>query len=52
MGLYALFAVAFIAGYLRPMFTLVLFPILLLYGGYWAFGPLLVAIFVLMDKSA
>ncbi len=52
MALYVLFAVALIAGYLRPMFTLVLFPILLLYGGYWAFGPLLLAVLVLMDSKA
>jgi hypothetical protein len=52
MVVYLLFAVALIVGYSRPVFILAAFPILLLYGGYWAFGPLLLAVFALMSNRA
>jgi hypothetical protein len=48
-----LFVVALLVGYSRPVFVLVLFPLLLIYGGMWALGPLAIAIvgLVVRDES-
>jgi len=48
MVVHLLFAVALIVGYFRPALMLALFPILLLVSGYWAFGPLLLDVFVIV----
>ena len=45
-----LFAAALLVGYFRPVVILVLFPILLLYGGVWALAPLLVAVIGLVNN--
>ena len=47
-----LFVAALLVGYFRPVVILVLFPILLLYGGVWALGPLLVAVIGLASNRA
>jgi len=51
MVVHLLFAVALIVGYFRPALILAVFPILLLVSGYWAFGPLLLGIFVIVRRS-
>ena len=50
MPVQLLFVVALLVGYFRPVLILVMFPFLLLYGGMWALGPLLVAIFGLVNN--
>ena len=45
-----LFVVALLVGYFRPVLILVMFPFLLLYGGMWALGPLIVAIVGLVNN--
>ena len=46
-----LFVVALLVGYSRPVFVLVLFPLLLIYGGVWALGPLAVALIGLVTRD-
>jgi hypothetical protein len=46
-----LFVVALLVGYSRPLFIIVMFPLLLVYGGVWALGPLVVAIVGLMNRN-
>ena len=50
MPVQLLFVVALLVGYFRPVLILVMFPFLLLYGGMWALGPLVVAIFGLVNN--
>jgi len=50
MPVQLLFVLALLAGYLRPMLILVMFPFLLLYDGMWALAPLLAAIFGLVNS--
>jgi hypothetical protein len=52
MPVQLLFVVALLVGYFRPVLILVMFPFLLLYGGMWALGPLLVAIVGLVNSRA
>jgi ABC-type protease/lipase transport system fused ATPase/permease subunit len=47
-----LFVVALLVGYVWPVFILVMFPFLLLYGGVWALAPLLIAVIALVNKRA
>lgn len=46
-----LFVVAFLVGYFRPVFVLVIFPLLLIYGGMWALGPLAFALAGLVNRG-
>src|SRR6185503_12757879 len=39
-----LFVLALVVGYSRPLLVLVMFPLLLIYGGMWALLPLAVAV--------
>ena len=51
MPVQLLFVVALLVGYFRPVFIIAMFPLLLLYGGFWALGPLLVAIVGLVKRD-
>jgi hypothetical protein len=46
-----LFVVALLVGYSRPVVVLVLFPLLLIYGGMWALAPLAVAIVGIVHRD-
>ena len=46
-----LFVVALLVGYSRPVFVLVLFPLLLIYGGVWALAPLAIALVGLVIRD-
>jgi hypothetical protein len=50
MPVQLLFVAALLVGYFRPVFILVMFPFLVLYGGVWALAPLIVAIVGLVNS--
>jgi hypothetical protein len=52
MPVQLLFAAALLVGYFRPVVILALFPFLLLYGGFWALLPLLVAVIGLVNNRS
>jgi hypothetical protein len=46
-----LFVLALVVGYSRPVVVLVMFPLLLIYGGMWALLPLAVAVAGLVHRD-
>jgi hypothetical protein len=47
-----LFVVALLVGYRWPVIILVMFPLLVLYGGVWALAPLLIAVIGLVNTRS
>ena len=46
-----LYVLALVVGYFSPVIVLVLFPLLLIYGGIWALGPLAIAILGIVNRA-